>query len=429
MKILVVGSGGREHALVWKILQSPLVSRVYCAPGNPGIAQSAECVRLSADDISGLVNFARRKEIDLTVVGPEQPLVDGIVDEFEAQGLNIFGPSKKAAEIEGSKAFAKYLMDRYGIPTADCVVFDDYDEARAYLKEIDYPTVIKADGLAAGKGSIVCHSEDEALAALEKIFIERAFGAAGDKVIVEEFMRGEEASVLALTDGETVVCLPSAQDHKAIFDHDQGPNTGGMGAYAPAPVIDKEMLARIRGEIIEPTIKGMALEGRPYRGVLYTGLMITEDGPRVVEFNCRFGDPETQAILPLLESDLVDLMYRVARRKPLEPTIRTYDKWAICVVVASGGYPGKYERGKPIFGLEKNLGDDIVIFHAGTKEVAGKILTDGGRVLGVTAIANDFHTARKRVYWAVEKIAFDKAYYRKDIGAKALKHLKNKIKD
>ncbi len=425
MKILVIGGGGREHALVWKIAQSPFVEKIYCAPGNAGIKQLAESVPIAAADIEALLHFARKQKIDLTVVGPEEPLVDGIVDEFEAQGLTIFGPTKKAAEIEGSKAFAKYLLDKYNIPTADCIIFNKYEEAQQYLNDAAYPTVIKADGLAAGKGTFICQTHDEAESALRSIMAEKVFGHAGDKVVIEEFMSGEEASVLIITNGDHYVCLPPAQDHKAIFDNDEGPNTGGMGAYAPTPVIDPPMLARIREEILEPTIKAMALEGRPYRGVLYAGLMITADGPKVVEFNCRFGDPETQAILPLVKSDLVDMMLRVARGKKLDSEIELYDKWAMCVVLASGGYPGSFEKGKRIFGLEKNFGKEVVIFHAGTRaEEDGLVVTDGGRVLGVTAVADDFYTVREKVYWAVGKITFDKAYYRKDIGAKALLHLR-----
>ncbi|NIR48383.1 phosphoribosylamine--glycine ligase [candidate division KSB1 bacterium] len=426
MRLLVIGGGGREHALVWKIRQSPLVETVYCAPGNPGIGQFAECVNIAGSDIEGLLEFARKNAIDLTVVGPEQPLVDGIVDEFEAQGLSIFGPTRKAAEIEGSKAFTKYLLDKYKIPTADCIVFDKFEEAKKYLLEVDYPTVIKADGLAAGKGTIVCQTEQEAQSALTQIMIEKAFGDAGSKVIVESFMAGEEASILALTDGENITYLPSAQDHKAIFDDDEGPNTGGMGAYAPAPVVDNNLFSKIREEVFEATIKAMALENRPYRGVLYAGLMITADGPKVVEFNCRFGDPEAQAILPLVKGDVVEFMFKIAKGKKIDKQIEIHkNRWALCVVIASGGYPESYEKGITIHGLEQQLDKDVIIFHAGTKKgEGGKIVTDGGRVLGVTAVANDFHKAREKSYWAVGKITFDKAYYRKDIGVKALEHLR-----
>jgi phosphoribosylamine--glycine ligase len=426
MKVLVTGSGGREHALVWKIRQSLLV---YCAPGNVGIRRDAECVDISASDIEGLLNFASRKDIGLTVVGPEAPLVDGIVDRFDSQGLAIFGPTKKASELEGSKVFSKYLLKKYNIPTADYEMFDDHTSAKSYLTRTTYPTVVKADGLAAGKGAIVCQDEDQAQNAIKRIMLDKKFGSAGQKVIVEEFMAGEEASILALTDGVDLSLLPSSQDHKTIFDNDEGPNTGGMGAYAPAPVIDEEMLKRVRTEILEPTIKAMALEGRPYRGVLYAGLMITAAGPKVVEFNCRLGDPEAQAVLPLIKSDLVEVMHEIATEKKISKPVDLHDdQWAMCVVVASGGYPGSYEKGKQIFGLDKDFGENIAVFHAGTKEGSSKkVVTSGGRVLGVTALANDFYEARKQAYWAVGKITFDKAYYRKDIGAKGMVHLRRKL--
>ncbi|MFQ5708295.1 MAG: phosphoribosylamine--glycine ligase, partial [bacterium] len=320
--------------------------------------------------------------------------------------------------------FAKYILDKYKIPTADCIVFENEQEALEYVREVDYPTVIKADGLAAGKGSIICQNEQEALAALNKIMVQRAFGEAGRKVLIEEFMAGEEASIMALSDGENVVILAPAQDHKAIFDNDAGPNTGGMGAYAPAPVIDDEMLRQVRDEIIEPTIRAMAIENRPYRGVLYVGLMITTRGPKVVEFNCRFGDPEAQVVLPLVQGDLVASMLRISKCKGVKSELTVENKWALCVVVASGGYPGAYETGKPIYGLDLALGDGILTFHAGTDvDEHNKIVTSGGRVLGVTAIGDDLMEVRNKAYWAVGKIAFDKAYYRKDIGAKALAHL------
>ncbi|MFQ5675097.1 MAG: phosphoribosylamine--glycine ligase [bacterium] len=425
LNILVVGGGGREHALVWKIRQSPLVERVYCAPGNPGIGKLADCVEIQQNDIKGLLNFARKKSIDLTVVGPEEPLVLGLVDEFESQGLKIFGPSKKAAEIEGSKAFSKYILDKYKIPTADCIIFGDVAEAKEYLKEVEYPTVIKASGLAAGKGTFICQTEVEANTALDKIMVERVFGESGNKVLIEKFMQGEEASVLAITDGENLAYLPSAQDHKAIFDHDQGPNTGGMGAYAPTPIVTEAMLARIKREIFEPTIKAMAIEDCPYRGVLYAGLMITREGPKVVEFNCRFGDPEAQAILPLVSDDIVDVMLRIASGKTINDSLGLSARWSMCVIMSSGGYPGSYEKGKEIFGLESEFGDDIEIFHSGTRMAEnGAIVSNGGRVLGVTATAEDFYSAREKAYWAVGKITFDRAYYRRDIGAKALRHLR-----
>jgi phosphoribosylamine--glycine ligase len=425
MRVLVVGSGGREHALVWKIRQSSHVSEIYCAPGNPGIAQLATCLELAATDTPALLRFAKGKEIGLTVVGPEAPLVNGIVDEFEASGLNIFGPSRRAAMIEGSKAFAKGLLEKYNIPTAQGLVFDVYEEARSYLQEVRYPIVVKADGLAAGKGTFVCHALQDGLDALDKIMRQSVFGKAGSRVVVEEFMVGEEASVLALTDGSNLVVLPPAQDHKRIFDNDEGPNTGGMGAYAPAPVVDGVMLERIRREILEPTIRALAMEGRTYRGVLYAGLMITAQGPRVVEFNCRFGDPEAQCVLPVTRGDLVEGMLRITQGDLGDYKLGWDRRWAVCVVVASGGYPGPYDSGKEILGLDRDFGQDVIVFHAGSAMAADgrRIMTAGGRVLGVTGIAEEFRKARELAYSSVKKITFDRAYYRKDIGARALKRL------
>ncbi len=420
MNVLVVGGGGREHTLVWKIAQSPLVEKIYCAPGNAGISQLAECVSISDTDVDELLSFADRKRIDLTVVGPEAPLAAGIVDAFQSQGLTIFGPTRKAAEIESSKIFAKYLMEKYQIPTAHYRAFDQYEEAKNYLASMPAPIVIKADGLAAGKGAIVCFSQDEAQEALHKMMVQGIFGAAGKKVVIEEYLRGQEASVLAVSDGENLAVLLPAQDHKPIFDNDKGPNTGGMGAYAPAVQIDAEMLQQIRQQILEPAIKGMALEDRPYRGVLYAGLMITRQGPKVIEFNCRFGDPETQVILPLLDGDIVPLLMGCCQGNLQHQQVDFKNKFAVCVVMASGGYPGKYEKGKEIIGLERNFGNDVIIFHAGTRFANGKIVTNGGRVLGITALGNDVAEAIKRAYKAVGKITFDGAYYRKDIGYKAL---------
>lgn len=420
MKILVVGGGGREHTLVWKIAQSPLVEKIYCAPGNAGISQLAECVPIQDNDIDELLKFADRKQIDLTVVGPEAPLALGIVDAFQSQGLTIFGPSKRAAEIESSKIFAKYLMVKYRIPNAAYKTFDQYDQAKQYLKSVDIPIVIKADGLAAGKGAMVCFSREEAEDSLQKMMVQRIFGIAGAKVIIEEYLRGQEASVLAFSDGVNLLTLVPAQDHKPIFDGDKGPNTGGMGAYAPAILIDDEMLKSVQKKILEPAIKGMALEDRPYRGVLYAGLMITRQGPKVIEFNCRFGDPETQAILPLMSGDIVPILQSCSSRKIEKMEINAKNKYAVCVIIASGGYPGKYEQGKEIIGLERKFGPDIIIFHAGTKLMNGKVVTSGGRVLGITALGDNIREAIKRAYQAVGKITFDGAYYRKDIGYKAL---------
>ena len=420
MKIFVVGGGGREHTLVWKIAQSPDVKKIYCAPGNAGISQLAECGSVKDTSIDELLKFADRNQIDLTVVGPETPLAMGIVNAFQSQGLKIFGPSQRAAEIESSKIFAKYLMEKYHIPTAAYKTFDEYDRAKKYLDSIPVPIVIKADGLAGGKGAIVCFSHEEARESLQKMMVERIFGNAGKKVIIEEYLKGQEASVLAFTDGVNVLPLIPAQDHKPIFDRDKGPNTGGMGAYAPAVLIDEAMMTTIQQKILEPAVKGMALEDRPYKGVLYAGLMITNQGPKVVEFNCRFGDPETQAILPLIKSDLVPILFACAEGNISELKIETNNKFAVCVIMASGGYPGKYEKGKQILGLDRKFKDDVIIFHAGTNHIEGKLVTDGGRVLGVTATGNDLKEAIQRAYQAVGKITFDGAYYRKDIGYKGL---------
>ncbi|MBC8183082.1 phosphoribosylamine--glycine ligase [candidate division KSB1 bacterium] len=420
MKILVIGSGGREHTLVWKIAQSPDVKKIYCAPGNAGISELADCVSIDAADIKGLLKFAAGKHIDLTVVGPEVPLSLGIVDLFKSKGLKIFGPSQKAAEIESSKIFSKYLMEKYKIPTAKYESFDVYDRAEEYVKSISAPLVVKADGLAAGKGAIVCFTKEEALASLNKLMVQRIFGQAGAKVVIEEYLAGEEVSVLAFTDGTNIVSLIPAQDHKPILDGDKGPNTGGMGAYAPAVFVDDKMFETIRKNILEPTIKGMALEERPYRGVLYAGLIMTRQGPKVIEFNCRFGDPETQVILPLIKSDIVPFLNACAEGDIKDLKLGLSAQFAVCVVLASGGYPNEYEKGKKIFGLDKNFGSSVFNFHAGTKKVNDDCLTNGGRVLGVTALGNNIKQAINRAYSAVGKIAFDGAYYRKDIGYKAL---------
>ncbi len=421
MNILVVGGGGREHAIVTKLRQSSHVSKVYCVPGNAGIAKEAICEPISPEDIDAILSFARSQKIDFTVVGPELPLVAGIVDAFEANGMPIFGPTKVAAELEGSKAFAKYLMRTYDIPTADYEVFTDYKNARDYLNSSPLPVVVKADGLAAGKGAVVCQTLEEANEALQSMMEEKRFGTAGNKVVIEECLMGEEISVLAISDGENLVYLAPSQDHKRIYDNDEGPNTGGMGAYAPAPQVDDELMQTIKREVMEKTIKGMALEGRPYKGVLYAGLMLTSSGPKVLEFNCRFGDPETQVILPLAESDLLEAL--MASRDGLLADFhwRNKDQAAVCVVLASGGYPGSYEKGKPIWGLESSLDTDILVFHAGTQQQNNQIVTHGGRVLGITALADTLKSAQARVYEAVGKITFDGAYYRRDIADKALK--------
>ncbi|QTA82699.1 Phosphoribosylamine--glycine ligase [Desulfonema limicola] len=427
MKILVIGGGGREHALIWKIKQSPKVSMIYCAPGNGGIADMAECLPISADDIDKLAEFAKDQSIDLTIVGPEDPLSKGIVDRFENQGLRIFGASRLAAEIESSKSFAKELMLKYSIPTAKGESFTDYDAAKAFIKNMGVPIVVKADGLAAGKGVMVCHTENQAIDALNRIMIDSAFGNAGEKVVIEECLTGEEASFLAFTDGKTVLPLPSSQDHKPIYDDDKGPNTGGMGAYSPAPVIDRYMHNRIMQEIMIPTVKAMAAEGRPYKGVLYAGLMINRDQIKVLEFNGRFGDPEAQPLLMRMKNDIIPVMEAIIEERLHTCTLSIDERAAVCVVMASGGYPGSYEKGMLISGLDKvKQMEDIFVFHAGTAATEKGIAANGGRVLGVTALGNSVKQAISTAYNAVSKIDWKDVQYRKDIGQKALTRFETK---
>ena len=424
MKILLVGGGGREHALAWKIAQNSQVKRIFCAPGNAGIAEIADCVDIAATDVKGLFNFAKKNKIDLTVVGPEAPLVLGIVDKFEKAKMKIFGPTKAAAALEGSKAFAKAFTLRHKIPSATFATFTEPDKALLYLEEHPAPIVVKADGLAAGKGALVCNTQEEAFEAVRDLMVKRVFGDAGHKIVIEEYLEGEEASVLVLTDGSAYVCLAPAQDHKPIFDGDLGPNTGGMGAYAPAPVVDAQMMKIIEERLIYWSIKGMADEHRPYKGVLYFGLMITSDGPKLIEYNCRFGDPETQAVLPLLKTDLVELMYAVVDGRLAEITLEQSEKYAVCVVMASAGYPSDYEKGKPILGLDHYHESETIVFHAGTKREDKRVVTNGGRVLGVTTVDTTIEKAIKGAYAAVGTIAFDGAYYRKDIGARAIERIR-----
>lgn len=420
MKVLVVGGGGREHALVWKISQSPQVDHIFCAPGNGGIARHAECVPIEAEDIRALTQFALREKIGLTVVGPELPLILGIVDAFNEHGLTVFGPGRKAAMLEGSKRYAKEFMTRHHIPTAEFRSFVSASEAVQAVRGMDTPFVVKADGLAAGKGVIVCHSRNEAYEAVDLIMKRRAFGDAGNCVIIEECLCGEEVSVLAVTDGEHLVTLPPAQDHKSVFDGDTGPNTGGMGAYAPASIVTPQMMDTIRDRILFPVIRGMKKEGQEYRGVLYAGLMVTAAGPKVLEFNCRFGDPETQATLPLLESDLVPL-FMASINGSVEPdSLSIRRQSAVCVVMASGGYPGPYQKGKPIHGLD-GISEGTFVFHSGTRKKGKSLLTSGGRVLGITAVEDTLESAIDRVYREVGHVTFDGAYYRHDIGRKALR--------
>jgi len=422
MKVLVVGGGGREHALVWKISQSSLVEKIYCAPGNGGITKQAQCVSIKADDIDALKDFALKAKIDLTVVGPEIPLVKGIVDEFQRAGLKVFGPNKKASQLEGSKVFAKNLMKKYGIPTAEFGVFDDSKEAISYIKSKAMPIVVKADGLAAGKGVIVCKTQDEAIDAVKTILEQKIFGDAGRKIIIEECLQGEEASILAFMDGENIKLLPGSQDHKRIYDNDEGPNTGGMGAYSPAPIVDDKGLAIIENDIIKKTVDALRSESIVYKGILYAGLMLKDGKPKVLEFNVRFGDPETQAILPRIETDIVPVILATIDGTLDNAECKIKNESCVCVVLASGGYPGNYEKGKIINGLdEAEKSNNAVVFHAGTKkEESGEIVTDGGRVLGVSALGEDIKSAIDNTYEAVKLIEFENMYYRKDIGKKAL---------
>ena len=422
MKVLVIGSGGREHALVWKISQSNRVKKIYALPGNAGTAKLARSIDINPSNLSAVVDFAEKEAIDLTVVGPEAPLAEGIVDRFKERELNIFGPSREAARLEESKVFAKRLMQAHHVPTAISEVFTGPGEAKKYVREVGVPIVIKADGLASGKGVIIANSLQEADEAIFSIMEEKIFGHAGDKVMVEECLVGEEVSMLAFSDGEIIVSMPSAQDHKRIFDGDKGPNTGGMGAYSPAPFESQDFSREVMEEVFIPVIRAMKNEGRPYVGVIYAGLMVTKDGPKVLEFNVRFGDPETQVILPRLKSDLVDIMEGCLSGKLKEVRVEWYKEAALCVVMAARGYPGQYEKGKEISGLEEiEKFKDIFVFQAGTSLADGKVVTSGGRVLGVTALAKDIEGAIKKAYGAVELIKFAGAHYRKDIGAKALR--------
>lgn len=417
MNILVIGSGGREHALYWKLSESPQTEQIYAIPGNPGMGASAA---IALDDHAAILRFVKEHEIGLVVVGPEVPLMNGLVDELEAAGIRAFGPRANAAEIEGSKSFAKDLMKKYGIPTARYEVFTAAEPARAYIRQEGAPIVVKADGLAAGKGVIVAMTEQEALDAVDAIMEDHSFGDAGARVVIEEFMEGEEASLLAFTDGTTIRPMISAQDHKRAYDGDRGPNTGGMGTYAPAPVMTPEMTERAVEEILKPTIAAMAKEGRTYRGCLYLGLMVTADGPKVVEFNARFGDPETQVVLPLLDSDLVAIMCACADGTLADVPIRWKDGAAVCVVLASGGYPGHYDKGQEIHGLADAEAMGALVFHAGTAMKDGKLVTNGGRVLGVVGRGADISSAVDAAYAAAAKISFKDAYYRKDIAHRAL---------
>ena len=421
MKVLLIGGGGREHTLAWKLAQSPRVTELLAAPGNPGLARHARCVAIKDSDVEALREMALRERVDLTVVGPELPLSLGVADRFRERGLAVFGPTQAAARLESSKAFAKELMARHGIPTARFRAFTEAEPARAWCRELGAPLVVKADGLAAGKGVIICRTLAEADAAVTRCLEEGAFGAAGASVVIEEFMVGEEASFFVITDGAAILPLAAAQDHKTVFDGDQGPNTGGMGAYSPAPVMDAGMTERVMAEIVRPTVAAMAKEGVPFAGFLYVGLMITRDGPRVVEFNCRFGDPECQVVIPRLAGDLLPLLDGVARGTGIPDSVPWAPAVSVCVVMSSGGYPGPYETGRPITGLaEAEALPGVHVFHAGTGLRDGALVTAGGRVLGVQALGADVRAAVDAAYAAVARIRFEGMHFRRDIARRAL---------
>lgn len=432
MKVLIVGGGGREHAIAWKLSQSPKVDKIFCAPGNAGIANVAECVAVKAEDIDGICKFAKESQIDLAVIGPEVPLAMGIVDELEKAGVKTFGPNKKCAQLEASKAFTKAFLDRHNIPTAGYKEFTDKEEILKSVGIYGYPMVIKADGLAAGKGVVIAETEEEAVKAIEEMMGEKVFGAAGDKIVVEEYLTGIEASMLCFVDEHTIIPMESAQDYKRIFDGDKGPNTGGMGTYSPSLVFNKELEERIRTEILNPTLEGFQKDGLDFKGVLFIGLMIGEDGPKVIEFNNRFGDPETQSVLLRLETDLFDIFNAVVDNKMADVNIKWSSKKAVCVVLASGGYPGPYEKGRTIHGLNR-VDPDVIVFHAGTKleertvhmgdngcgiitEKETVVVTDGGRVLGVSVLGDTHEEARAKAFDNVKRISFDGMQYRNDIG-------------
>jgi phosphoribosylamine---glycine ligase len=422
MRVLVVGGGGREHALTWKIAQSPLVDGIWCAPGNAGMAAIAECVNIKAEDIEMLAAFAEERKIDLSVVGPEAPLVAGIADLFHERGLAVFGPNREAAQMEGSKDFAKRLMLEAGVPTGKAEVFTSYDAAEACIKNGSAPYVVKADGLAAGKGVIIARDDRAAYEALKACFVDRSFGDAGDKVLVEEFLEGQEVSILCFVDGEDILPMAPAQDYKRVGDGDSGPNTGGMGSYSPVPVLSADDYRRAVEEVLKPTAKALSARGIHFKGILYAGLILTADGPKVLEYNVRFGDPETQAVLPRLESDIVEAMLAVVEGRLAGASLEWSDDPCVAVVAASGGYPGDYEKGYPITGLDAagSLAG-VTVFHAGTRlGEGGEVLTDGGRVLGVSALGADFAAAREKAYEAIEKISFTGIYYRRDIALRTL---------
>lgn len=419
MKVLVVGGGGREHTIVWKLAQSPKISKLYCAPGNGGISKLATCVDIKATDIDGIVNYSKANQMDLVVVAPDDPLVAGMVDSLNKAGIRAFGPVKAAAIIEGSKAFSKDLMKKYNIPTAGYKVFENSTDALSYLNSCSAPIVVKADGLALGKGVIIAKTIEEAKAAVNGIMNDKVFGEAGSRVVVEEYIEGPEVSILVFTDGKTIVPMVSAQDHKRAYDHDQGPNTGGMGTFSPSPLYDKKLADYCMKEVFVPTIEAMNKKRRKFKGVLYFGLMLTKDGPKVLEYNARFGDPETQVVLPRLKTDLLDIFEAIIDEKLADIEIEWNDNAAVCVVAASGGYPGKYTTGLEISGLdEAQTNGDTIVFHAGTSIKDDKFFTAGGRVLGVTAVEETMEKAIAKAYAGIEKISFEGMHYRKDIGRK-----------
>ena len=418
MKVLVVGGGGREHTLVWKISQSPKVDKIYCAPGNGGIGKLAECIEIEATDISAVVSFAKEEKFDLVVVGPDDPLAMGMVDALQKEGIRAFGPSKLAAEIEASKVFSKNLMKKYNIPTARYEVFEMAEEAKKYLENVELPIVIKAEGLALGKGVIIAENLEQAIEAIEEIMENKAFGEAGKRVVIEEFLVGQEVTMLTFTDGKTIIPMVSSQDHKRIYDNDKGPNTGGMGTFSPSRIYTTEVAEICMKDIFLPTIKAMQVEGRIFKGILYFGLILTKEGPKVIEYNARFGDPETQVVIPRLKTDLIDIFEAIIDDRLEELSIKWHEGVAACVVMASGGYPGKYINGLEIKGIDEAEKSGCMVFHAGTKYKDGKIVTAGGRVLGVTATGKDLDESIRKAYEGVAKIEFEGAHYRKDIGVK-----------
>ncbi|MFF2158508.1 phosphoribosylamine--glycine ligase [Paenibacillus chitinolyticus] len=422
MRILVIGRGGREHAIVWSLRKSPKVTALFCAPGNGGIAELAECVPITEFQFAEIAEFVRQNAIDLVVVGPDDPLYEGIVDYLQEHGIRAYGPNRAAAEIEGSKVFMKHLLKKYEIPTAAYEAFEDYEAALAYLRKLGAPIVIKADGLAAGKGVIVASTLEEAEKALKEIMVEKQFGASGNRVVIEEFLQGQEMSLLAFVDGNVVKPMVPSQDHKPVFDGDKGPNTGGMGTYSPVPHIPQEIVQQALDTIVKPAAEAMVKEGRPFRGVLYAGLMITADGPKTIEFNARFGDPETQVILPRLKTDLLEIILATLEGRLADLAIEWSEEAAVCVILASGGYPGSYPKGLPIEGLDAAGG--ALVFHAGTALEDGRLVTSGGRVLGVTALGRDIADAREKAYAAADRISFEGKQNRTDIALKALNAMK-----